>query len=241
MGVTPASPHDDAGSDQGVSAGVSSSVGAARFGAPTRQLIASQVGDTCVSCEAPLASDQRYCLNCGERRGKSRFAAAGGAGQSAPRPPERRAEPREPHRRRVTSGTTLVAGIATLLLAMGVGIEIGRISNGNNSGSANPARASAPSVQVVTVGSGGGGTAPAAVPSSSGSATKSGAKASHTQSAATKTVVTKKVAAKATQAASKVLGASAKNLAPPTVNTGQSCSSGAGCQNGRFTGNFFGP
>jgi hypothetical protein len=25
------------------------------------------------------------------------------------------------------------------------------------------------------------------------------------------------------------------------VNTGQSCSSGAGCQNGRFTGNFFGP
>ena len=138
----------------------------------------------------------------------------------------------------MTSGTTLVAGIATLLLAMGVGIEIGRISSGNNNGT--PARASAPSVQVVTVGSGGGGTAAATTASTSSSPKTKDHKAA-AKKAATQTVVTKKVANKATQAASKVLGSSAKNLAPATVQQGQSCSSGAGCQGGKFTGNFFGP
>jgi hypothetical protein len=93
---------------------------------------------------------------------------------------------------------------------------------------------------VVTVGSGSGGSAGTTTSASAASTPNPKAKANHTKSGPTKVVVTKKVAAKATQAASKVLGASAKNLAPPTVKTGQSCSSGAGCQNGKFTGNFFG-
>ena len=95
-------------------------------------------------------------------------------------------------------------------------------------------------MQVVTVGSGGGGSTAASAPSSSQAKAKSKGKAT-AKKAAAQTVVTKKVAAKATQAASKVLGASAKNLAPPTVQTGQTCTHGAGCQNGKFTGNFFGP
>jgi hypothetical protein len=44
---------------------------------------------------------------------------------------------------------------------------------------------------------------------------------------------------KATQAASKVLGNSS-HLASPTATQGGSCSGGAGCQIGKFTGNFFG-
>jgi hypothetical protein len=233
MGASSVSPSDDAGAET------------------TRQLVGAAVGDRCVTCGAPLASDQRYCLNCGERRGKSRFppasagaqttsagAQAASAGAQATQPagtPPTRA-PRDAGRRRLSSGATLVAGIATLLLAMGVGVEIGRISHTSN---ASTQRASAPSVQVVTVGgSGGSVSAPASTSPSPRTKAKSKVKAASTNSNA-KAPVTKQVAAKATQAASQVLGSSAKNLAPATVKTGQACH-GAGCQGGKFTGNFFG-
>jgi hypothetical protein len=239
MGVT-ASQNDVAGSEGGGTSPAGGGVEPSRLEGPTRHVMVGQVGDTCVSCEAPLASDQRYCLNCGERRGRSRFSAAATAAQTDPPPAGQAADAPPSQRRRVASGTALIAGIATLLLAMGVGVEIGRISNRNNSGSPTPAHASAPSVQVVTVGSGGGATTASSAPSTSNSTTKAKVKGSQPRTTASKVVVTKKVAAKATQAASKVLGSSAKNLAPPTVKSGQSCSSGAGCQNGKFTGNFFG-
>jgi hypothetical protein len=138
-----------------------------------------------------------------------------------------------------------VAGIATLLLAMGVGVEIGRLGSNSNT---TPARASSP-VQVVTVGGSGGGgadtaaahgatTAAAAASSSSSSAPTSSNVNTHTNNKATPKV-TKVIAQKAAASASKVLGAAApKN---PTVTTGESCTAGeAGCQNGKFTGNFFG-
>ncbi|MFZ0388585.1 MAG: zinc-ribbon domain-containing protein, partial [Solirubrobacteraceae bacterium] len=41
--------------------------------APTENLVAGTMGDRCVNCGAPLSSDQRYCINCGERRGAARF------------------------------------------------------------------------------------------------------------------------------------------------------------------------
>ena len=48
------------------------------------------------------------------------------------------------------------------------------------------------------------------------------------------------VKAKANAAAAKVFGNNAGNLVNnPTVQPGQACSGGAGCQNGKFTGNFF--
>jgi hypothetical protein len=34
--------------------------------------VVGQEGDTCEQCESVLAADQRYCLNCGRRRGESR-------------------------------------------------------------------------------------------------------------------------------------------------------------------------
>lgn len=61
-----------------------------------------EVGETCRACGAALADDQRYCLNCGERRTGPRLefgeifgpppgSQATGAGAAAPpaRPPER--------------------------------------------------------------------------------------------------------------------------------------------------------
>jgi hypothetical protein len=215
MGASSVSPSDDAGAET------------------TRQLVGAAVGDRCVTCGAPLASDQRYCLNCGERRGKSRFPPPSAGAQAEPPA----AAPRDAGRRRLSSSATLVAGIATLLLAMGVGVEIGRISHTSN---ASTQRASAPSVQVVTVGGSPGAVSTAASrsPSPGTKATRKTKAASTTSNA--KAPVTKKVAAKATQAAAQVLGSSAKNLAPATVKTGQACH-GAGCQGGKFTGNFFGP
>lgn len=183
-----------------------------------------QGGDRCANCQAPLASDQRYCVNCGERRGRSRFAADSFHQAPPPAPPPV-APPRRP---RASSGATLVAGVATLLVALGVGVLIG-----HDSGNSTPKTVAASAPQIITVGGGGG--------SGSGSASSSQSKGKKSKSKPAKVVhVTKKVAAKATAAATKVLGGS-KALAPATVQPGGACSNGqAGCQNGKFTGNFFG-
>jgi hypothetical protein len=216
----------------------------AEFGVPhagdetaPRQLVAAPVSDRCTNCGASLASDQRYCVNCGERRGKPRFAFGPRAQQTVETTTE--VVERGPRRPRPSSGSTLVAGIGTLLLAMGVGVLIGR-ENTNNS---NNRVAGTPPVQVVTVGGGGGtGTGAAQAPTSTNTTPSSSS--THGKSSKTgavkKVVVTKQVAAKATQAANHVLGGG-QNLAPSTVTTGQSCSTTqAGCQGGQFTGNFFG-
>jgi len=138
----------------------------------------------------------------------------------------------------MSSGATLVAGVGVLLLAIGLGVLIGHL--GKNSATPK-AGASAP--EVITVqGGGGASTAPASTASTptgapkhvnSGSLTKKG------QAKLKATTASKTVQKKAVQAAGKVLGSS-NNLAPPTVTTGGKCSNGqAGCQGGKFTGNFF--
>jgi hypothetical protein len=118
--------------------------------------------------------------------------------------------------------------VATLLIAMGVGVLIGR--SGHDAG---PARAATP--QVVTVAGAAVGTA----------TTADGAAA--TDSAATSKTSSKK---KSKNSKSKVSGTSSvdetakKNgvkLPPKVVKVGQKCDKGAkGCQGGKFTGNFFG-
>lgn len=213
MGATPSTHQDDA---------------------PTRQMVAAAgVSDRCANCGAPLASDQRYCVNCGERRGKARFSVAGMAAPAVAESTTVREVRRRP---RMSSGSTLVAFIATLLVAVGLGVLIGhQNSNGR------PVAATPP-VQVVTVNGGGGSTGASTDTTASNSSGNTGSTSTKSSKKvpAKKVVVTKVVAAKATQAASKVLGG-ATNLAPPTVTQGGSCSSGqAGCQNGKFTGTFFG-
>jgi uncharacterized protein involved in copper resistance len=117
---------------------------------------------------------------------------------------------------------------------MGVGVLIGHDST------ATPTRAAAP--QVITV-SGGASTGPAssAAAPSSRQGNHSKTKAAAVRKTKVKVVhLTPKAAKAATAAATKVLGGSAPKNS--TVSVGQSCSGGtAACQNGHFTGRFFGP
>jgi hypothetical protein len=191
-----------------------------------REAFGGAFGERCSDCGAPLASDQRYCIECGQRRGKPRFSVASPSTTVAPPKRERRRLPRPSG----PAGATLVAGVATLLLAMGVGFEIG-----HSNAATNKTTAAAPP-EVITV-NGGGGSSGTATTASTNNATSS--KKTKTPKAHKETKV---VVQKANDAASKALGTSSKNLASnPTVQQGQSCTGGAGCQGGKFTGNFFGP
>jgi hypothetical protein len=94
---------------------------------PTQSLGAH--GEPCPACGAPLASDQRYCLNCGRRRAGSRVPyadlLAGRAPEevlapaASPPPP-----PPPPPRRTVPAGTAL-AGAGGVALVLAVGVLIG--------------------------------------------------------------------------------------------------------------------
>jgi len=192
--------------------------------------------DRCGACGAPLAHDQRYCVECGERRGQSRLPVA----QPAPEVQTRRVRTARASRTpRASAGTTLVAGVGVLLLAIGLGFLIGH--NANNTATT---KAQAPASQVITVQDGGGGTGTSAAAATT--TTTTGHKAPKGLSGKLKAAAQstapppKAVQQKATQAASKVLGGS-NHLAAPTVKVGGSCSNGqAGCSGGHFSGNFFG-
>jgi hypothetical protein len=199
---------------------------------PTRELPAvptGAAGDRCAACGAAMVHDQRYCVECGERRGQSRLPLAPPAGEVvASRRTHRLASARPP---RLSSGTTLVAGVGVLLLAIGLGVLIGRIGNKTTT---TQAAATAPSVITIQ---GGVASTPTTTTTGGPTSKKSKSKPKARVAAAPPPAVQKK----ATEAAGKVLGNS-KNLAPPTVTTGQKCNSNqAGCSGGSFNGNFFGP
>lgn len=204
--------------------------------APTQQISLTAVSDRCGNCGAPLASDQRYCINCGERRGPPRFTLA------APAPDTQTTTTRAPlhsRRLRTSAGMNLIAGVATLLIAMGVGVLIGH----NNSPSQQAAKTQ---TSVINVG-GSGASSSGSASTGSSSGGRSGGKShkakghGHSSTAAAAKAPPKVVIQKAAAAASKVTGGDAK-LSSPTVTQGASCTNGtAGCQNGKFTGNnFFG-
>ena len=236
MGVTPTDSHGD-GYDAG---------GAHPTEAPT-SLLSGAVGDRCANCGAALASDQRYCVQCGERRGQSRFSPAT---MTAPPVQTTTTVTRapDPGPRRPSSGATVVAGIATLVLALGVGVEIGHIANhGDNSGG------KAPAAQVITVNGGGGGGGSSAQTTTAGGGSTAAPKGRHHVAAPPPKTEAKKAALaakaakptqqavqKASHAAASVLGGNG-GQSNNTVTSGQSCVAGsAGCQGGHFTGNFFG-
>ncbi len=176
--------------------------------------------DRCTNCGAALASDQRYCVECGERRGKARFSFEALTAPAAPPPP--------PTRRRwqPSASFSFIGGVATLLLALGIGVLIGH-------GSAPQKTAAAAPNQVIKVEGLGGGTntnttASSTTPAKGFSATK----IPH---------FTPKVVKKINSGAASILGGSAVShlSSNPTQQVGQKCSGGAGCQGGKFTGNFF--
>lgn len=169
------------------------------------------IREQCSACGAAMASDQRYCVECGQRRGAPRVPLVDGTAQRAKETPAAR---RSPRRAPPPINSTLIAGIGTLLLAMGVGVLIGR--SGNTS-------AKTPPPQVVTVASSSP-TAPTATASTAPPAPAAGA-------------------AKATKAAAAAAGAksvSKTHAAPPKAVKVGSKGKGPGYQHGHFTGNFFG-
>jgi hypothetical protein len=204
--------------------------------AETLQLVSAPVSDRCSACGTQLASDQRYCVNCGERRGKARFPVTSAVPGATERVETAATTTRAPMRHRMSSGGTLIAGIGVLLLAMLVGLLIGKESTP-------PARtdASAP-VQVVTVGGGGGAATTAAAASAPPTKAPKAVTVSQGKGKPPvfkKVVVTKKALDAGNKGLSQVVPT--QNLAPDTVTTtGQPCAHGAGCQNGQFTGVFFG-
>jgi hypothetical protein len=201
-------------------------------GTSEEQSAVARSGDRCSSCGQSLASDQRYCINCGQRRGKPRFSFSELSGKKKEAPAA--APKQKPRHQRLSQGLAFIAGIATLLLAMGVGVLIGHNSNGNSK----VQQASAPQQQVIRLEGGG------AVSGSGGNATKK--VATHTTQSSTTSgepvthiVLSKKQVQAVRKAETNVLGQGAQNLAPPTVQPGSPCAHGAGCQGGKFTGNFF--
>jgi hypothetical protein len=108
-------------------------------------------GEPCQECGAPLAADQRYCLNCGKRRTGPRvdyqrlIGVSGEDGsapeqtQSAPPPSPAPAEPAKAERDYAPFAA--VGGIAVLGLMLLVGVLIGK-------GNSSPAAAPAPIVKV---------------------------------------------------------------------------------------------
>jgi hypothetical protein len=111
-------------------------------------------GEPCESCGAPLAADQRYCLNCGHRRGGPRvdyrhYMVAGG-GEALPPPPQQpTAEPgpaaEPPKKERDYAPLAAVGGIAILGLMLLVGVLIGK-------GNSNDTAATPPKIVVPATG-----------------------------------------------------------------------------------------
>jgi hypothetical protein len=81
------------------------------------------VGEPCTGCGAPLAHDQRYCLNCGRRRGGARLPVMERqtARQSIPpaqQPPFFRREP-----------LLIAAAVGAFVLVLGLGVLIGSLAS----------------------------------------------------------------------------------------------------------------
>jgi len=115
--------------------------------------VLGEAGEPCAGCGAPLAADQRYCLNCGQRRVGPRvdyrhyLAPAGSETVPPPPPPEAATatatqEPAKPERD--YAPLAAVGGIAVLGLMLLVGVLIGK-------GNGATATAPAPVIKVPTV------------------------------------------------------------------------------------------
>jgi len=215
--------------------------------------------ESCPNCGAHMAADQRYCLNCGHRRGDPRLpfmdavvfmesmgAPVPGAAGTAPPPPP--AEGSGPGR--WNANAALIAGVATLVLAIGVGFLIGRTGHEGSTQAA-----AAPQVIKVEGGTGGGGeeTAAAAPEESTGKEKgKAKGKSKKGGKTAIKTEDTGKATKKAeanvkegehgqTEAVEQVLHTESGVELETEVEVGGKCKAGAaGCEGGEFTGNFFG-
>jgi hypothetical protein len=209
--------------------------------------------DSCPNCGARMAADQRYCLSCGHRRGDPRLpfmdavvfmeSMSGPPGGGTPPPP-----PPSPSggSSRMNANAALIAGVATLVLAIGVGFLIGRSGHEGS----NTAAAGAP-IKVIEVGGGGGGgeettaTAAEATESTAANGKDKGGESSSKKGGKKKKTSEVKEGSKeeeelAAEKTAETLHAEGP-LAKPTAKVGESCEKGTpGCDGEEFTGNFFG-
>jgi hypothetical protein len=134
-------------------------------------------------------------------------------------------------KRRLSPNAALITGVGTLLLALGVGVLIGR--SGDNSGGSNAAA----TPQVITVN--GGGSAESTTPSTASNAGKGSGKGSKGSKKAAKSAAKR---AESGAGAEEILKPAGNvKLPPATVKPGGKCPPGsAGCKGGEFTGEFFG-
>jgi hypothetical protein len=176
-------------------------------------VLASSAREQCPACSATVATDQRYCVDCGQRLPSARPVFMNERSQSTPDPAP---EPARKSSLSFSPNAALIAGIGTLVLTMGVGVLIGQ---GEQSG--NSKRALTP--MIVTVPSAG----TTGVPST----TTAGTPTTSTAKTSGKTTGVKSSAAKPTKTATPPPN--------PTVKIGQK-GSGKGYQHGKFTGHFFG-
>jgi hypothetical protein len=97
----------------------------------------------CASCGAPMAGDQRWCLECGSRRAGLTAPVSLGATAppTAPGPPKGRDR----------ASLTFVAVVACLLVALALGVLIGR-SRGTPATARGPAPREVITVSVPAVG-----------------------------------------------------------------------------------------
>lgn len=196
-------------------------------------------GEQCPACGALMAADQRYCVECGQRRGDPRlpFMDAVVLMDTVIKGPRQAAPPPSPKKtRRMSANATLIAGIGTLLLALGVGVLIGR--SGEHSGS--NANSTPVVVKVPGTGSGSEEATSATAKANSGKGSTSGSGSKATASKAKAAAATG--SSGQSKAAESVLHpANGVKMAPPEQKVGGKCSSGtAGCKGHKFTGEFFG-
>ncbi len=173
----------------------------------------TSVRERCSACDAAMTSDQRYCVECGERNGPARVQLTNGQPQPAQNAPPTRPLPRRPS---ASVNSTLIAGIGLLLLAMGIGVLIGR------SGKTASVR-SAPAQVVTVAGAGAGAPSTAAAAAAASPSVTPTSKSGSAHAATTRTASRK-----------------APSTPPPKVVKVGSPGHGPGYQNGHFTGNFFG-
>jgi hypothetical protein len=197
--------------------------------------------NACFTCGAALAADQRYCLVCGERNGDPRLPVMGGRDAlGSPATPAATSVTTTSRGPRGSANTALIAGVGTLLVALGVGVVIGRSSDNSNNAK-QPA-------QVITVGApaaAAGGAAVAGATSGTAPGDTSGAAGTTAGGASSgKAKDAKGASGKSASAKAKGSGtapASGKVAARKgsVVRLGQK-GSGKGYTDGRFTGDFFG-
>lgn len=208
--------------------------------------------DSCPNCGARMAADQRYCLNCGHRRGEPRLPfmdavvfmesmGSGPGGAATPPPPP--SEPKSSNR--MNANAALIAGVATLVLAIGVGFLIGRSGHDNSN---NPAAQAPIKVIEVGVGDGSEGTETKATAESGGTeSTKKANKGEKSSAKGGKKPKTSEVKENSKQEEELAAEKTAETLhaegplAKPTAEVGEKCEKGTpGCEGEEFTGNFFG-